>query len=86
MATIHEPPPRVRPSVPEQEPLPEQGMDPVVEPMAEETEPTAEETRSDRIHAVIVLLAVVAVFALIILLATFSPPPDGADFQPWMMP
>ncbi|MEE8450663.1 MAG: hypothetical protein V3R99_02080 [Thermoguttaceae bacterium] len=78
MATIHEPPQKVRPSVPE----PEQKMDPVLDPVAEDRK----KTRSDRIHATIVLLAVVAVFALIILLATLSPPPDGAEFQPWMMP
>lgn len=76
MATTHGPLQRVRPSVPEQK------MEPVVDPTAE----NREETRSDRIHASIVLLAVVAVFALIILLATLSPPPDGAEFQPWMMP
>jgi len=79
MATIHEPRERVRPSVPEPE---QEVMDPVVDPVAEDRE----KTRSDRIHASIVLLAVVAVFALIVLLATLSPPPDGAEFQPWMMP
>ena len=78
MATIHEPPQEVKPSVPE----PEQKMEPVVDPVAEERE----KARSDRIHASIVLLAVIAVFALIILLATLSPPPEGAEFQPWMMP
>ena len=77
MATIHEPPRQVKPSVPE----PKQ-KEPTVDPVAEDKE----RVRSDRIHATIVLLAVVAVFALIILLATLSPPPDGAEFQPWMMP
>jgi len=78
MATIHEPPKRVEPSAPK----PEQKQEPAIDPTAAERE----ERRSDRIHAALVLLAVVAVFALIVLLATLSPPPEGAEFQPWMMP
>ena len=75
MATVHEPPPKVRT---EDEPK----LEPLGEPIAQDKE----SRRRDRFHAMLVLLAVIAVFALIILLAVFSPPPEGVEFQPWIMP
>ena len=75
MATVHEPPPKVRDK---DEPT----LEPTREPFAEDKG----KLRSDRIHAILVLLAVIAVFALIVLLAVFSPPPEGVEFQPWIMP
>ena len=85
MATVHEPSPKVRTEPerkgPEQK-EPEQKVKLASGPAAKDKE----RLRSDRIHAAIVLVVVVAVFALIILLATLSPPPEGAEFKPWIMP
>ncbi len=75
MATVHPPSPEVRT---------QRGQK--VESVAKPTAKDKAALRSDRIHAMIVLGVVIAVFVLIILLAVYSPPPEGAEFKPWIVP
>ena len=45
-----------------------------------------EQLRKDRVHAIFILVGVLAVFVLLIVLASFAPAPNSADYQPWLMP